>query len=78
MSYSDDDYTVEDLKNDMESLRKAGLIEVIGITDDGEWLYGATPKSKELLKSIDTMSTEEFNAIMDDLLSAADDDTLDE
>jgi hypothetical protein len=78
MSYSDDDYTVEDLKNDMESLRKAGLIEIIGITDDGEWLYGATPKSKELLKSIDTMSTEEFNAIMDDLLSAADDDTLDE
>jgi hypothetical protein len=78
MSYSDDDYTVEDLKNDMESLRKAGLIEIIGITDDGEWLYGATSKSKELLKSIDTMSTEEFNAIMDDLLSAADDDTLDE
>ena len=78
MSYSDDDYTVQDLKNDMESLRKAGLIEIIGITDDGEWLYGATPKSKELLKSIDTMSTEEFNAIMDDLLSAADDDTLDE
>jgi DNA-binding MarR family transcriptional regulator len=78
MSYSDDDYTVQDLKNDMESLRKAGLIEIIGITDDGEWLYGATPKSKELLKSIDTMSTEEFNAIMDDLLSAVDDDTLDE
>jgi hypothetical protein len=78
MSYSDDDYTVQDLKNDMESLRKAGLIEIIGITDDGEWLYGATPKSKELLKSIDTMSTEEFNAIMDDLLSAADDDTLGE
>jgi hypothetical protein len=78
MSYSDDDYTVEDLKNDMESLRKAGLIEIIGITDDGEWLYGATPKSKELLKSIDTMTTEEFNAIMDDLLSAVDDDTLDE
>ena len=30
-------YTPEDLYRDMEGLRKAGIIEVTGIAEDGQW-----------------------------------------
>jgi hypothetical protein len=37
-----DDYTKEDLHKDMEALRKLGLIEVVGVREDGQWLWGPT------------------------------------
>lgn len=40
-----DEYTKDDLLNDMEALRRLGLIEVIGVREDGEWLWGVTQKS---------------------------------
>jgi hypothetical protein len=55
----DDEYTKDDLHNDMEFLRKAGLIEVIGVTEDGQWLWAATEKSK-------TMTQEELLRIMEE------------
>ena len=54
-----DEYTKNDLHNDMEFLRKAGLIEVIGVNDDGEWLWAATEKGKN-------MTEEELLRIMED------------
>jgi hypothetical protein len=42
------DYTREDLLRDMEILRKMGLIEVVGMQPDGEWLWGPTKKSLEM------------------------------
>jgi hypothetical protein len=39
------DYTREDLLRDMEILRRLGLIEVVGMQPDGEWLWGPTQKS---------------------------------
>jgi hypothetical protein len=73
-----DDYTIEDLQEDINFLRKAGLIEVVGINDDGQWLYGATEQSKKMFLSIDKLDDEKFNSIINDLLSSVDDDTLDE
>ena len=54
-----DEYTKEDLHDDMEFLRKAGLIEIIGVNPDGEWLWAATEKGKN-------MSEEELRQIMED------------
>jgi hypothetical protein len=42
------DYSKEDLFRDMEALRRIGLIEVIGVNDEGEWLWGATEKSMKM------------------------------
>jgi hypothetical protein len=53
----EDEYTPEDLHDDMEFLRKAGLIEVIGVNPDGQWLWAATEKSK-------TMTQEELLRLM--------------
>ncbi len=60
------DYTREDLLRDMDMLRKAGLIEVIGVNPDGEWLWAPTEKSL-------SMTEEErvnivFNILEDDYL----------
>lgn len=42
------EYTKEDLLRDMEFLRKIGMIEVIGMRPDGEWLWGATQKALDM------------------------------
>lgn len=44
----DDEYTYEDLQKDLDFLLERGLIEVGGITPDGQWLYRATQKSLEM------------------------------
>ena len=53
----EDEYTDDDLHDDMEFLRKAGLIEVIGVNPDGQWLWAVTEKSK-------TMTQEELLRLM--------------
>jgi predicted transcriptional regulator with HTH domain len=35
----------------IESLIEMGLVEVLGINEKGEWLYGATDKGKEVVES---------------------------
>ena len=42
-------YTEKDLYRDLEVLRKAGLIEIDGILDDGQWLYTMTEEGRYLL-----------------------------
>lgn len=42
-------YTEKDLYRDMEILRKAGIIQIEGITDDGQWLYSMTEEGKSLM-----------------------------
>lgn len=44
----DGEYGMDDLMEDMEKLRKAGIIEVSGINDDGQWLYSMTEFGKSL------------------------------
>lgn len=43
-----DRYSMDDLKNDLDFLVRKGLIEVSGITDDGQWLYKATEASLKM------------------------------
>jgi hypothetical protein len=45
-------YTPEDLYRDMEGLRKAGIIEVTGIAEDGQWLYSMTEEGKGLYEEM--------------------------
>jgi len=40
----------EAIIQDLDFLREAGLIEVMGITDDGEWLYGLTKTTLEFME----------------------------
>jgi DNA-binding HxlR family transcriptional regulator len=35
----------------LEECIKLGLVEVVGINEKGDWLYGATEKGKEVLNS---------------------------
>lgn len=43
------DYTKQDLLADLELLREQGLIEVVGINDDGEWLYGLSESARKII-----------------------------
>ena len=47
------DYTKEHLLEDIEFLRKTGMIEVVGINEDGEWLYGLSPTAKKVVDEND-------------------------
>lgn len=47
-------YTVDDLYRDMEILRKAGIIDIEGMTDDGQWLYGLTEEGRAMLKDVNS------------------------
>jgi DNA-binding MarR family transcriptional regulator len=47
-----EEYTKEDLYRDMEGLRKAGIIDVTGIADDGQWLYSMTKEGKDLYEEM--------------------------
>jgi hypothetical protein len=42
-------YTEQDLYRDLEILRKAGIIQIEGISDDGQWLYGMTQEGRDLM-----------------------------
>jgi len=53
------DYSPEDLMKDLQFLKDKGLIEVSGITEDGQWLYTATEKGR-------TMSKDDITKLIDD------------
>lgn len=52
MSFYDEpqDPVMEEIKQTLGELIDMGMIEIIGINDQGDWLYGATPAGKEALK----------------------------
>jgi hypothetical protein len=52
----DEEYTDNQIINDMEYLRKLGLIEVVGINANGEWLWGATSKGHEVSRRLPNYS----------------------
>jgi len=43
-----EEYSYEDMQKDLDFLVKKGLIEIGGITEDGQWLYRATQMSLEM------------------------------
>ena len=44
----DEQYTKEDLSNDLDALASIGLIEIVGIDPNGQWLWGPTEKGLSL------------------------------
>jgi hypothetical protein len=40
-----DDYSREELIGDLHKLIEIGLIEVQGINEEGQWIYGPTQKA---------------------------------
>lgn len=46
------DENMPNLREDLESLRKKGLIEIVGINNEGEWLYNLSPTSKQLVDEL--------------------------
>lgn len=47
----DEEYSNSNLAEDLEFLRKNKLIEIVGINDDGEWLYSLTKEAKEKVEA---------------------------
>jgi len=41
---------MDDIQEALSELIKLGLIEVVGIMETGEWLYGPTPKGTSFVK----------------------------
>lgn len=67
-------YTHDDLLADIEVLRKAGLIEVTGITDSGDWLYGMSELGKKTYEELGEISSEMLEELLSQLLDEAEDD----
>lgn len=59
-----EDYTSDDLSNDLHRLVKAGLIEVF-IREDGEWIYTVNPDKANL-------SDEEKRALIEQVMEEED------
>ena len=43
---------IQGILKDIETLREKGLIEVVGINEEGEWLYGLSPTAKQLVTEL--------------------------
>lgn len=43
-----EEYTFEELQDDLDALAKIGLIEIGGIQEDGQWLYRVSEKAKSM------------------------------
>ena len=56
---TDEEYTDKKIISDMEYLRKLGLIEVVGINAEGEWLWGATAKGHDVSSRLPYSSLKE-------------------
>ena len=49
----DEEYSNSNLAEDLEFLRQNNLIEIVGINNDGEWLYSLTKEAKEKVEAND-------------------------
>jgi hypothetical protein len=45
-----DDPVRNEILQNIGELIELGFVEIVGITDDGEWLYGTTQAGKEALR----------------------------
>jgi DNA-binding PadR family transcriptional regulator len=60
-------YTEKDLYRDLEVLRKAGLIEIDGILDDGQWLYTMTEEGRSLLTKTNDLNYDVLSNVFDNI-----------
>lgn len=60
-------YTEKDLYRDLEVLRKAGLIEIDGILDDGQWLYTMTEEGRSLLTKTNDLNCDVLSNVFENI-----------
>jgi DNA-binding PadR family transcriptional regulator len=60
-------YTEKDLYRDLEVLRKAGLIEIDGILDDGQWLYTMTEEGRSLLSKTNDLNYDVLSNVFENI-----------
>lgn len=60
-------YTEKDLYRDLEVLRKAGLIEIDGILDDGQWLYTMTEEGRSLLSKTNNLNYDVLSNVFENI-----------
>jgi DNA-binding PadR family transcriptional regulator len=60
-------YTEKDLYRDLEVLRKAGLIEIDGILDDGQWLYTMTEEGRSLLTKTNDLNYDVLSNVFENI-----------
>ena len=48
--FDDDDEIMQHIKEALEELTEKGYVEIVGIDENGEWLYQATPEGIEFYK----------------------------
>lgn len=63
-----DGYEQSDLIKDLEYLCNAGLIDIVGINDEGEWLYGLSEMAR---KAVDSSDASEPYSVLSELLREA-------
>jgi len=54
---------MDGIREVLEECVKLGLVEIVGITPDGDWLYGATEKGKQVVEIDDFGTT--LNSLLD-------------
>lgn len=62
------EYRMENLAEDLEFLRKNNLVEIVGINEDGEWLYSLT---KEAKKKLDDSGEGDIWCVLHELITEA-------
>jgi hypothetical protein len=67
VEYEDNDPRKE-IENHIEVLVAIGLVTVVGMTDDGHWLYSLTDRAKEMTEE------ERLNAVFGYIEDAGDED----
>lgn len=51
----DDEYVQElnQIQIDLQELMNVGLVDIIGINEEGEWLYGLTEEGRKVVEGFD-------------------------
>lgn len=73
-NWREDDETYQRIIKELEALVRAGLVEVTGITDDGQWLYNMTPIAREIIESLSPDDNETLARILIDIIDNLDED----
>lgn len=60
------EYGMENLREDLDFLRKMNLIEVVGINEEGEWLYSLTKEAKQ---KVDASGSDDIWCVLHELIT---------
>ncbi len=69
-----EEYVKAAILHELNNLREMGLVEVVGINDDGEWLYAVTDRGKDAVNAIEGGDSDSLDILGDSLDSLFPDD----